>query len=434
MAKSSYTGKVMEVNKCMVLLPATQLGKATRASFQSLAKQLKRISLFDVVEEIVVDQLADMQRITLLIREGQASDNESIENHFISGMKVEVAIQQLNEIDKYISAHSEDKIIVTMEEGAISLKAEKVKQKDTPVKTVKGERLLLIDGSNILATAYFATRKSMMKNENGLYTNAVYVMARRVLELISRSNPSHVVIAWDEGRNTFRKAMYNDYKAHRKETEPELKEQFTTAQQLFSDLQIAQYSHMEIEADDVIGTINSIWQKEERGSSVIVSNDKDLFQLVSDKTTQLISKNGQEYSIRPEHMKKMWNVTPGQWVDCKALLGDTSDNIPGVSGVGEKSVYPLISTYGNIENLYERLEELEDTEYKRYVKKLEKGKDEAFLSKKLATIKCDATDVITPCFKEMQLNITRNQLIKYFEQLGFNSLIQSINKGLYRVG
>ncbi|OIJ12718.1 hypothetical protein BKP37_12890 [Anaerobacillus alkalilacustris] len=309
--------------------------------------------------------------------------------------------------------------------------------KAVPPSFKKVERLILIDGSNVLATAFHATKKSMLKRHDGLYTNAVYIMAQKILDLISRSNPSHLAIAWDEGReNTFRRKIYPDYKANRKETEPELKQQFTTAQKLFSELGIAQYSHKEIEADDVIGSINAIWRRE-KGQSVvgIISNDKDLFQLLSENTSQLISKSNREHTITPQHLMKQWNVAPDQWADCKALLGDKSDNIPGCPGVGEKAAYPLIARYGCLETLYEKLDELKDSEFKRYVSKLKEGRELTFLSKQLAMIRCDTKDLLKiSSLDDMKVNLKKSVLINTFKTLGFKTLIASIEKGMYRIG
>lgn len=436
MAKKSYEAKERATNQCMVLLPATLSGRAVKSSIQSLRTQLNHYEDEQTVK-VMLDDFSNMKRITLTIDNGRADESVSEAIQLQSNVPVSTTKNELVAIERWLFHHLKDRIIPQFNnDGKLTFSAEAMNKTKPPLeqKQVLQERLLIIDGSNILTTAYYATKKNMMKNEDGLYTNAVYVMTKKLLDLLSRSKPTHVAICWDEGRNTFRRKIYSDYKANRKETERELKEQFQTARQLFKEIGIAQYSHPEIEADDCIGTIVTKWEQEKGKSSLIVSNDKDLFQLLSDKTTQLMNKKGKEYNIRPEHLVQKFNVSAHQWVDCKALLGDASDNIPGCPGVGEKAAYPLIAEYYNLEKLYERLNDLNDTTFKRYVKKLEEGKEMTFLSRQLAQIRCDAEDLIKPSFNEMKVNFNRPNMLQSFEMLGFKSLIHHIEQGVYRVG
>lgn len=435
MSKRTYQAKPVDDTRCKVVFPATQMSKATKASFKSLRMQIEQRFSSEAIVGIELDKLANMDRITLSLMNEQPSDlTECADNQILSGVIAKEMIKQIKDVEAWISKHRDDKIILNFSDGVITLNNEKVVKQT--LKTVeRQERLLLIDGSNVLTTAYYATRRNMLKNEDGLYTNAVFVMAKKLLDLISRSQSTHLAIAWDKGRETFRRAMYSEYKAHRKATEPELKQQFETAQSLFKQLGFAQYAHEEIEADDVIGTIAKRWESEMTGPCLIISNDKDLHQLITGRVNQLVSRSQNEQRINLETMKEEYGVEPGQWADCKALLGDSSDNIPGVAGVGEKAAYPLIAEYGNLETLYNRLGELQESKkFKRYFKNLSEGRDAAFLSKKLAEIRCDADELINANLSEMEVSVNRSKMISAFRQLGFKSLIYSLEKGVYKVG
>lgn len=437
MAKNGYIPKTQATNMCSVMLPSTEIGKATRASFQSLILQLeKHFNSKQIVRSLTLEQIAQMKKITLSIDDGDL-DNQQNENKLSAGVSVNDFIQGLKHHERELSKRANELVHVELNNSlTLSIKY-KPRIKMVPITKEVPELLILIDGSNVLTTAYHATKKNMLKNSKGTYTNAVYIMAQKVMDMISRSRPTHLAICWDEGReHTFRRKIYPAYKANRKESDPELKQQFATAKQLFSNIGIPQFSHEEIEADDAIGTINDIWRKEKGNAIVgIISNDKDLFQLLSEYTSQLISKSNKEYKITPIHLLQKWNVTPGQWVDCKALLGDKSDNIPGCAGVGEKAAYPLIENYGSLEVLYENLNELKDTDFKRYATKLEENKELAFLSKQLAQIRCDATDLLKlNSLDQLKINIKKRVVLHHFKALEFKSLINNIEKGMYRIG
>ncbi|WNF36449.1 5'-3' exonuclease H3TH domain-containing protein [Bacillaceae bacterium IKA-2] len=436
MAKGGYEPKKQTKNICMVMLPATEMSKATRASFQSLVSQLeKRFTGDQVVRNINLVDVSNMKNIILVIDSDPPVKVELNENQLCSGVTVNDFIYQLKQLEQAISKRNKDLILVSSKSNFISITYKPIIEV-VPKQNKNIERLILIDGSNVLTTGYHATKKSMLKSSDGLYTNGVYIMAQKIMDIISRSNPSHLAICWDKGRDkTFRRKLYPEYKANRKESDPELKQQFVTAQKLFSNLGIAQYSHEEIEADDAIGTINAMWRRE-KGNSIVgmISNDKDLFQLLSENTSQLIRKGNDEQRITPDHLKEKFNITPEQWVDCKALLGDTSDNIPGVKGVGEKAVYPLIALHGNLETLFEKIDELKDSDFKRYFSKLQEGKDLAFLSKQLAKIHCEAENLLDiSSLDDMKLSLEKSVITHHFKLLGFKTIVNSIDKGMYRI-
>lgn len=293
--------------------------------------------------------------------------------------------------------------------------------------------LMLIDGSNVLSMAYYATAKipgrKSMQTVDGKPTNAVYSMIKKVLSLCKTYRPSHMAICWDVSRNTFRRELYAPYKAHRGDIEPELREQFETAKELFIKANIPQFELEGYEADDLIGSFVQAWSKN-NDKVYIVSSDKDLFQLLDGNVYQILQKRGKQEIINVDQFRNEYGIEPSQWVDIKAIIGDPSDNIPGCKGVGEKAAYPLLQRYQSLEELYQKLDELNDTEFQRYINKLQAAKDEAFLSKKLATLVIDLFTDFDIC--NLELKIDKQGLLDGFRQLEFNSLINDIRAGKYR--
>jgi 5'-3' exonuclease len=263
----------------------------------------------------------------------------------------------------------------------------------------KKETLLLIDGFNLLSRCYFATAygkemHDLPRNSKGQFTNAIRVTIQKLLMLVREHEPTHITVAWDVKRDeTLRREKYADYKGTRNELPEPLIQQFETLVELFDTIGISQLTIPRYEADDIIGTLVNRWRKEKDGECIIYSNDRDLLQLLCEKTSQLISIKRDEIKYTLSHFQEEYGITPLQWIDVKALLGDKSDNIPGVAGVGDKAALPLIQQYGAVEFIYENFETL-DPKYKRYLKKLEAGRDMAILSKDLCTIFTDVPDLI----------------------------------------
>ncbi|MDR7072302.1 5'-3' exonuclease [Fictibacillus barbaricus] len=276
----------------------------------------------------------------------------------------------------------------------------------------KKETLLLIDGFNLLSRCYFATAygkemHDLPRNSKGQFTNAIRVTIQKLLMLVREHEPTHITVAWDVKRDeTLRREKYADYKGTRNELPEPLIQQFETLVELFDTIGISQLTIPRYEADDIIGTLVNRWRKEKDGECIIYSNDRDLLQLLCEKTSQLISIKRDEIKYTLSHFQEEYGITPLQWIDVKALLGDKSDNIPGVAGVGDKAALPLIQQYGAIEFIYENFETL-DPKYKRYLKKLEAGRDMAILSKDLCTIFTDVPDLI-----EHDLEICKYELDK----------------------
>ncbi|RBW67718.1 5'-3' exonuclease [Bacillus taeanensis] len=264
------------------------------------------------------------------------------------------------------------------------------------------EKLLLIDGFNLLSRCYFATAygrsEEQLQSHNGFYTNAIRVMLQKLQNLWNTYQPTHFAIAWDVKREeTIRKQRYQEYKATRGELPFPLIQQFETLQTLFNQLSIPQLTIPQYEADDIIGALSMKWKAERNEPCYIYSNDRDLLQLLDENTSQIISVKKQgDVLYTLADFKNDYQITPAQWIDVKALLGDKSDNIPGVTGVGEKAALPLVQMYGSIENIYNHLDSL-DPVFKRYTKKLLAGRESAVFSKELVTIYLDipALDELT---------------------------------------
>src|SRR5690625_938289 len=194
-------------------------------------------------------------------------------------------------------------------------------------------KLVLIDGNSIIYRAFFAL--PLLNNDKGVYTNAVYGFTTMLLRILEEEKPTHMLVAFDAGKTTFRHKTYKEYKGGRQKTPPELSEQFPLMKELLDAFQIAHYELELYEADDIIGTLSTIGEKDDWEVTVI-SGDKDLLQLVSDHVTVHVTRKGisEIDKYTPESLEEKMGIRPEQVIDMKALMGDSSDNIPGVPGVG----------------------------------------------------------------------------------------------------
>ncbi|MBT2292221.1 DNA polymerase I [Paenibacillus albidus] len=243
------------------------------------------------------------------------------------------------------------------------------------------DKLILIDGNNIIYRAFFAMPP--LTNTAGQQTNAVYGFTTMLLRLIEEHKPTHMIVAFDAGKVTFRHEGYQEYKGGRQKTPPELSEQFPLLKDLLRNLGVPQFEIESYEADDIIGTISR--QADEAGRQVmIVSGDKDMLQLASEHTTvALIRKGVTEIELYgPAQLREKYDLTPEQIIDLKGLMGDASDNIPGVPGVGEKTALKLLHQFGSVEGVLAGTDELKG----KMKEKLEAHAEDARMSKKLATI------------------------------------------------
>jgi DNA polymerase I len=285
------------------------------------------------------------------------------------------------------------------------------------------KKLVLIDGNSIAYRAFFAL--PLLNNDKGVHTNAVYGFTTMLQKIMSEENPTHILVAFDAGKTTFRHKTFGEYKGGRQKTPPELSEQFPYIRELLDAYQIPRYELENYEADDIIGTLSL--QAEKDGYEVkIISGDKDLTQLSSDTTTVGITRKGiTDIEIyTPEHIMEKWEITPDRIIDMKGLMGDSSDNIPGVPGVGEKTAIKLLKQFGTIEKLLESIDEVSG---KKLKEKLEEHRDSAVMSKELATILREAPVEVK--VEELSYEGSDDQKLKaFFKELGFNSLLEKMGE------
>ena len=331
---------------------------------------------------------------------------------------------------------------------------------------------LIIDGSSMLSSSYYGNLPKqilfakteeerakhydkIMHAPDGTYTNGIFTMLRTVLKILKTQNPDHIAFVFDKTRNTFRRELYADYKGTRGETPAPLKQQFALAEEMFQEMGFPVFFSDQYEADDFAGSITEkFWQQD---SIVLMTKDVDYLQLVSDernvrawmvqvsqekadklfaayqvdkKRTNLPDK---VFEFTETYIQGEYGLSSGNMViDWKALAGDSSDNIPGVKGISDKSAVPLLNEYRTIENLYSALEE-EGSEIENFWKEhlgLRKGsykkliaagaKENAFLSKQLATIKTDIP--ITENIQDFICKPNKEGFNKIVERFGFHSL------------
>jgi len=288
------------------------------------------------------------------------------------------------------------------------------------------KRLLLIDGNSVAFKAFFAlyTQLGRFTNGEGLHTNAIYGFNTMLETMLEKVQPTHALVAFDAGKVTFRTKMYDDYKGGRAKTAPELSEQFPYLKQLLTARGIQNYELPDYEADDIIGTMAK--RAEADGfETTIVTGDRDLTQLANDHTTVAISKKGVSEMERytPAYVKEKMGVTPEQIIDIKGLQGDTSDNYPGVAGVGPKRAVDLIDKYGSVEGVYEHIDEITAKKLKEH---LVTDHDNALLSKKLATINRDAP--VTLKLDELTYNgADMDALVAFYQEMGFRNFLNKLS-------
>lgn len=240
----------------------------------------------------------------------------------------------------------------------------------------------MVDGNNLLFRSYYATayNGNFMKNSKGFPTNALFGFVNMMNKIIDDEVPSHIIVAFDKGK-TFRHEFYKEYKARRLEMPTELGLQFPKAKELLNAMGIKYYEIDNYEADDIIGTVSKLCDREGYKGNII-SSDKDLLQLISDNVGMKLLKSKDSIRYNLVTFRRDWGIEPIKIIDLKALMGDSSDNIPGVKGIGEKTALKLIQDYNSIDGVYEAINKL--TPGVR--KKLEEHKDDAYNSYKLATI------------------------------------------------
>lgn len=287
-------------------------------------------------------------------------------------------------------------------------------------------RLFLIDGSAYIFRAFFAIPP--LTHSAGLPTNAIFGFTNLLLKFLKRYRPEYVAVALDTGRETFRHQMFAGYKRNRREAPPDLIRQFPYFRRVLDGFKISWLELPGYEADDVIATLCTALA----GSGcdcTVVSSDKDLMQLVTDKVKLL--DGAKDCWIGAEEINVKFGVKPEQIIELMALSGDPSDSIPGVKGIGSKTAIALIRQFGTLENLFDRLDEVEQLDLRgaaRMRKILEAGKDAAFLSRALATAKRDVP--ITVELEQLRFSGSdQGKLRSLFGELEFMNLIKLLDHG-----
>lgn len=281
--------------------------------------------------------------------------------------------------------------------------------------------LIIIDGNSIVNRAFYALPD--LTNKKGLHTNAIFGFTNMLFKLIDTYKPTHISVAFDKKAPTFRHLEYKEYKAGRKKMPDELKQQLEPLKNLLDAFNINRLEIEGYEADDIIGTVSL--KAEQDGYKVyIVTGDKDAIQLASKTTTTLITKKGvgevEEYDFN--EVEEKYGMTPTQFIDLKGLMGDKSDNIPGVPGIGEVTGIKLIKEFGSIENIIENIDSVKGSPRK----KIEENKELAIMSKRLATIIRDVP--IDFDLEKLEFgNYDKSKLIEVFNELDFNSLIARLD-------
>ena len=276
-------------------------------------------------------------------------------------------------------------------------------------------KLIILDGNSILYREFYALPVTMT-NSKGQCTNAIYGFANQLLKILKEYNPTHLAVAFDVSKKTFRTEMFSDYKATRKPMPDELRSQIEPLKEMLKAMNIAVVQKEGFEGDDIVGSLS----KSSPCETIIITGDRDTFQLIDDHTTVYLNRKGlSDIKVMDEKaMDEVYGVTPSEFVCVKALAGDTSDNIPGVKGVGEKSAISLVQKYKNLDCIYKNLDEI-STATKN---KLIAGKDSAYLSYDLAKIKTDVELGLS--FDELKVELPFGaKVVQIFRENGFRSLL-----------
>ena len=288
-------------------------------------------------------------------------------------------------------------------------------------------KLLLVDGNSVAFRAFFALHNSLerFKNANGLHTNAVYAFNNMFENIMEKEKPTHVLVAFDAGKTTFRTAMYGEYKGGRAKTPGEFKEQMPYIRELITGLGVKHYELDNYEADDIIGTLATSVDKN-LFDVVILTGDRDLTQLAADHITVDITVKGVSdiESYTPAHIAEKYNgLVPKQIIDMKGLAGDASDNIPGVTKIGEKTAIKLLNEYGSVEGVYENIENMKKSKMKE---NLINDRELAFLSKTLATINTESpVDINIEDLKYEGKDLEK--LVPFYKEMNFKTFLQKLN-------
>ncbi len=286
------------------------------------------------------------------------------------------------------------------------------------------KRAILIDGNNLLFRSYYATAYTgnLMKNSKGIPTNGLFGFVNMMNKIINEEKPEYVMVAFDKGHN-FRQDMYDGYKDGRIETPNDLKVQFPIAKELCTLMGIKYIEQDNYEADDIIGTFARMADEDKNYNATIISSDKDLLQLISDEVDVKLLKQKDYIIMNNQTFFDTYGVTPIHMIDLKSLMGDASDNIPGVKGIGEKTAISLLQKYGSLDGVYSHIDEISG----KLKEKLINDKENAYFSYKLATIYKNIDFEYT--FDDIKYSGPKTEeLIEKYKELEFNSFLKSIPK------
>ena len=284
-------------------------------------------------------------------------------------------------------------------------------------------KIVLIDGSSLAFRAFYSILDlERFKNRSGLHTNALYSFNRMLDNVLQQFEPTHVLVAFDKSERTFRTEKYAEYKGGRQKTPSEFKEQMPYFRVLLDAYGIKHYDVLGYEADDIIGTLSH--QADEDDQVVVISGDKDLIQLASENTTVYVTRRGvsdlEPYT--PAVIREKYDITPEQIIDMKGLMGDSSDNYPGITRIGEKTALKLLHQFGTVEAMYERIDELKPSKMKENIINDEAN---ARMSKDLARILLEAPiDISVDDITMNEKNI--DALTEFYRQMEFNSFLSAL--------
>lgn len=289
------------------------------------------------------------------------------------------------------------------------------------------KHVLLVDGMALLFRSFYATavHRNFMINDNGVPTNGVNGYLKHLLTAVQTFEPTHIVCCWDMGSQTYRNELFQDYKANRGEAPVELIPQFDLAKEATEELGIVNVGLKGFEADDCIGTLAAVYQNEARVT--VLTGDRDLLQILNEQVTVALMQKGignYKHYTKALFEEEM-GISPKALIDMKALMGDSSDNYPGVKGIGEKTALKFIQTYQTIDGLLENVHELTAAQQK----KMQGGLEDLKLSRLLAEIKCDVP--LSCPIDETKMNINQERaaaMLRYHQIKGIEPMVNRLSK------
>lgn len=277
----------------------------------------------------------------------------------------------------------------------------------------QSSHILLVDGMALLFRAFYATAITgqFMINSKGIPTNAISGFLKHMLTAVSSFNPSHLAVCWDMGSKTFRSELYTDYKGNRAEAPVELIPQFDLVKEVVASFDIPNIGLAGYEADDCIGTVAKTLKNDMKVS--ILTGDQDILQLLEDNISVILLKKGfgNYHFHTPDSFYEEKGITPRQMIDLKGLMGDPSDNYPGVKGIGEKTALKLLQQFESIDGILENLNDLS----KSHRTKIEQSLEMLHLSRTLAEIKCDVP--VSCSISDSELRYNRNKVMSMLEEM-----------------